>query len=211
MKGVAAEPAARVAGSAPYPWPFDGGPAGGRAAVLAIAAQAGVAGALGLGGAPTSLLRLARRARAAGVPVVAIRAGRRPGAGRPLVPGRGLVPERGTPSWHLLPAVEEEASVVVDAAGIDGFYGGDLDLELRARGTTHLVIAGLGTETFVHSTLRTANDAGYECLLVTDACAPADRALGEAAVAMVCMSGGIFGAVATAEAAAEWLETGRRE
>ena len=49
-----------------------------------------------------------------------------------------------------------------------------LDAVLRGRRRTHLLVAGLGLEAAVHSTLRTANDRGYECLLVTDACAPLD-------------------------------------
>ena len=47
----------------------------------------------------------------------------------------------------------------------------------------------------MHSTLRSANDQGYECLLLTDACAPLDPDTTSAALSMVTMSGGIFGAL----------------
>ena len=49
----------------------------------------------------------------------------------------------------------------------------------------------------MHSTMRSANDRGYECLLVVDACAPLDPDLVPPAISMVEMSGGIFGAVGT--------------
>ena len=58
-----------------------------------------------------------------------------------------------------------------------------------------LLLVGLGLETTVHSTMRSANDRGYECLLVVDACAPLDPDAVPNAVSMVEMSGGIFGAV----------------
>jgi nicotinamidase-related amidase len=85
----------------------------------------------------------------------------------------------------------------VDAAGIDGFHGSGLDATLRAAGATHLLLAGHGLEAPVHSTLRSANDRGYECLLVLDASSPLRPDLVPAARSMVEMSGGIFGAVGT--------------
>ncbi len=86
----------------------------------------------------------------------------------------------------------------VTAGGIDAFCGSPLDGVLRRAGRTHLLVAGLGLEGPVHSTLRSANDRGYECLLVTDACAPLQPDLAEAAASMVTMSGGIFGALGRA-------------
>jgi nicotinamidase-related amidase len=81
------------------------------------------------------------------------------------------------------------------AGGLDAFYASDLDVVLRRRGVRRLLLAGVGLETAVHSTMRDANDRGYECLLVVDACAPIDPALVPASVSMVETSGGIFGAV----------------
>ena len=86
---------------------------------------------------------------------------------------------------------------VVSAVGIDGFYGGPLDAVLRAGRRDQLLLVGLGLETTVHSTMRSANDRGYECLLVVDACAPLDPEVVPNAISMVEMSGGIFGAVGT--------------
>ncbi len=84
---------------------------------------------------------------------------------------------------------------MVAAAGIDAFFGSPLDPVLRSLGTDLLLLVGLGLETTVHSTMRSANDRGYECLLVVDACAPLDPDAVPNAVSMVEMSGGIFGAV----------------
>ena len=86
-------------------------------------------------------------------------------------------------------------SVTVRAAGIDGFYGSDLDPVLRRLGRSHLLLVGLGLETTVHSTMRRANDRGYECLLVADAALAIDDRLRPASISSIEMSGGIFGAV----------------
>jgi nicotinamidase-related amidase len=85
----------------------------------------------------------------------------------------------------------------IRADGIDGCFGGTLDAVLRRAGRTHLLVAGFGLEGPVHSTLRSANDRGYECLLVADASVALDPELEDAALLTVTMSGGIFGAVGT--------------
>ena len=85
--------------------------------------------------------------------------------------------------------------VAVAAGGIDGFYSSRLDHLLRSEGRTHLLVVGHGLEGPVHNTLRTANDAGYECLLVTDACTPLTTEAAASAAHSVTMSGGIFGAI----------------
>jgi nicotinamidase-related amidase len=94
------------------------------------------------------------------------------------------------------------------AAGIDGFYGSPLDAILHRNERTHLLVAGLGLETAVHSTVRRANDRGYECLTVIDACLPHDTALVPASRSSIEMSGGIFGAVgASADVLAAYRST----
>lgn len=93
-----------------------------------------------------------------------------------------------------------DSSNAVSAVGLDGFWGGPLDSVLRAAGRTHLLVAGHGLEGPVHSLLRGANDRGFECLLVTDACSALTPDCRDAAASMVCMSGGIFGAVGTTTA-----------
>ena len=75
-----------------------------------------------------------------------------------------------------------------------------LDADLRSLGRDTLVFGGLGLETAVYSTMTGANDRGYECLALIDACAPHDPAVAERALSSITMSGGIFGAVGTSAA-----------
>jgi nicotinamidase-related amidase len=96
------------------------------------------------------------------------------------------------------PLQAPDHAVSVTAAGIDAFYGGPLGAVLRRDGRNHLLVAGHGLEGPVHSTLRSANDRGFECLLVADASSPLTRDCAGAASSTVCMSGGIFGAVGDA-------------
>lgn len=115
-------------------------------------------------------------------------------------PGRHL-PRRGDPAGALCVELEVAASdEMVTAAGLDAFYGGPLDRLLRSRRRDQVVLAGAPFETTVHSTLRSANDRGYECLTLLDATAAADPTLAGACVATICMSGGIFGAVGQSDA-----------
>jgi len=94
---------------------------------------------------------------------------------------------------------------VIRAAGWSGFHGSELDAVLREARRDLLLLAGCCLELGVHSTMRAANDRGYECLLVADACASADPALTANALSTIEMSGGIFGAVGDAAAVAAAL------
>ncbi|HEU5148918.1 MAG TPA: isochorismatase family protein [Iamia sp.] len=163
-----------VAGTTPYAWPWDGVVDPARLALVVAGHDAGWSGRSDPALAAVVADRLAALAGTllgAGVPVLA-------------------VAHRGS-----APLGDDDRVDVVRAAGIDGFYGSDLDARLRAARRDHLVVAGFGLEGPVHSTLRAANDRGYECLLLADASAPLDPALAPAARSMVEMSGGIFGAV----------------
>ena len=93
--------------------------------------------------------------------------------------------------------LDEPHGATLPAAGIDAFHGSALAAWLRAHGRDQLLLVGHGLEGPVHSTMRSANDRGDECLLVTDACTALRPDLVVAAASQVCMSGGIFGAVAT--------------
>lgn len=81
------------------------------------------------------------------------------------------------------------------SAGWSGFFGSPLDQLLRSRRITQLLFTGYWFEVGVHCTMRSANDRGYECLLVEDAVASSDAELTASAVSSILMSGGIFGAV----------------
>jgi nicotinamidase-related amidase len=84
---------------------------------------------------------------------------------------------------------------VVDKPGYSAFASTDLELLLRNRGITALVLSGVTTEVCVSSTLRDAVERGYACTLVSDACASPYPELHAAALAMVEVEGGVFGRV----------------
>lgn len=81
------------------------------------------------------------------------------------------------------------------APQIDGFYDSRLDSHLRTHGRDQLLLVGSWLETTVHSTLRSANDRGYECLVVSDLCTSYQDDLRAGSLSCIEMSGGIFGAI----------------
>ncbi len=178
----------------PYPWPYDGDLDPARMALVVAGAQGWWAGR-SVGGPATveTVAGLADRLRSIGVVVVVIRHARPTS----VVAERSHLPGRGTSAWEVVVDVAP-GDLVVDATGLDGFCGSTLDLELRAAGRDHLVICGLGLEGPVHSTLRRANDIGYECLTLTDLSAPLESATRGPALSSITMSGGIFGAIGSA-------------
>jgi nicotinamidase-related amidase len=95
---------------------------------------------------------------------------------------------------ELAPA---EGEVLLDKPGKGAFYATDLELLLRNRGITHLIVTGVTTEVCVHTTVREANDRGFECLVPEDCVGSYFAEFQEVGLKMIAAQGGIFGWVGT--------------
>lgn len=108
--------------------------------------------------------------------------------------GRFLV--RGEAGWDIIPELSPKpGEPIIDKPGKGAFYGTDFDKILRNKSIKNLIFAGITTDVCVHSTIRDANDRGYECLLLKDCTGATIVENYHSSLDVMTMQSGLFGCV----------------
>ncbi|MBS0181539.1 MAG: cysteine hydrolase [Nitrospira sp.] len=212
--------------ASPYPYPLPAKDSGNHVALVIIDMQrdfvepGGFGAALGnkvehLQNIVPTVARLLKTFRELRLPVIYTREGHRPDLsdcppakrrrgdstlriGDPGPMGRILV--SGEPGNDIVPELRPEAGeLVIDKPGKGAFYATNLQEHLKTLGVTHLIFTGVTTEVCVQTSMREANDRGFECLLVEDGTESYFPGFKQATARMIQSQGGIVGWVTTAD------------